>query len=47
MLRRISGDNIKMYFEDIGSKGVDCIHSTQDRDQFRALLNTVLNTSLR
>jgi hypothetical protein len=36
ILRRISEDNIKIYLKEIGSKGVDCIHLTQDRDQFRS-----------
>jgi hypothetical protein len=30
-----------MYLRDIGWESVDCIHMPQDRDQWRALLNTV------
>jgi hypothetical protein len=36
-------DNIKMYLRKIGWDGVDWIHMGQDRDQWRALVNTVLN----
>jgi hypothetical protein len=35
--------NIKMDDREIGWDGVDWIHMAQDRDQWRALVNTVLN----
>jgi hypothetical protein len=36
-------DNIKMYLREIGWSGVDWINLAQDRDQWRALVNTVMN----
>jgi hypothetical protein len=36
-------DNIKMDLREIGSDGVDWIDMAQDRDHWRALVNTVLN----
>jgi hypothetical protein len=36
-------DSIKMDLRDIGWDGVDWIDMGQDRDQWRALVNTVLN----
>jgi len=36
-------DNIRMDFREIGWKGVDWLHLAHDRDQLRALVNTVLN----
>jgi hypothetical protein len=36
-------DSIKMYFRYIGWDGVNWIDIAQDRDQWRALVNTVLN----
>jgi hypothetical protein len=36
-------DNIKMDLREIGWDGVDWINMAQDRDQWRALVNTVLN----
>jgi hypothetical protein len=36
-------DNTKMDLREIGWYGVDWIDMAQDRDQLRALLNTVLN----
>jgi hypothetical protein len=36
-------DNIKMDFIEIGSGGMDWIDMAQDRDQWRALVNTVMN----
>jgi hypothetical protein len=36
-------DNIKMDVREIGWDGVDSIDMAQDRDQWRALLKTVLN----
>jgi hypothetical protein len=37
------GDNIKMDLREIGSVGRDWIELAQDRDQWRALVNTVMN----
>jgi hypothetical protein len=34
-------DNIKMNLREIGWDGVDWIDRTQDRDKWRALVNTV------
>jgi hypothetical protein len=36
-------DNIKMDFAVIGWDGVDWMELAQDRDQWRALVNTVMN----
>jgi hypothetical protein len=36
-------NNIKMNLREIGPDGMDWIHLSQDRDQWRALVNTVLN----
>jgi hypothetical protein len=36
-------DNIKMDFREIEWDGVDWIDTVQDKDQWRALVNTVLN----
>jgi hypothetical protein len=36
-------DNIKMNLREIGWYGVDWIDMAQDRDQWRALVNMVLN----
>jgi hypothetical protein len=36
-------DNIKMDLKETGWDGVDWIHLAQDRDQWRALLNNVMN----
>jgi hypothetical protein len=36
-------DNIKMDLREIGWDGVDWIDMAQDRDQWRAFMNTVLN----
>jgi hypothetical protein len=41
--RRRWADNIKMLLREIGSGGVDWIDPTQDRNQWRALVNTVMN----
>jgi hypothetical protein len=35
--------NIKMGLREIGWYSVDCINVAQDRDQWRALVKTVLN----
>jgi hypothetical protein len=36
-------DNIKMDLREIGLGGMNWIDLTQDRDQWRALVNTVMN----
>jgi hypothetical protein len=41
--RRRWVDNIKMDLGEIGRDGVDWIDMAQDRDQWRALVNTVMN----
>jgi hypothetical protein len=41
--RRRWVDNIKMDLREIGWDGVDWIDLAQDRDQWRALVNTVMN----
>jgi hypothetical protein len=41
--RRRWANNIKMDLREIGWDGVDWIDMAQDRDQWRALVNTVLN----
>jgi hypothetical protein len=42
-LRRRRVDNNKMYLREIEWDGMDWIDLAQDRDQYRALLNTVIN----
>jgi hypothetical protein len=41
--RRRWVDNIKIDLREIGWDGVDSMGMSQDRDQWRALVNTVLN----
>jgi hypothetical protein len=41
--RRRWVDNIKMDLREIGWDGVDSIDMAQDRDQWRALVNMILN----
>jgi hypothetical protein len=41
--RRRCVDNIKMDLREIGWDGVDWVDMAQDRDQWRALVNTVMN----
>jgi hypothetical protein len=36
-------DNIKMYLRERGCGGMDRINVVQDRDQWRTLVNTVMN----
>jgi hypothetical protein len=40
--RRRWEDNVRMDLKEIGCEGVDWIHETQDKDQWRALVNTVM-----
>jgi hypothetical protein len=41
--RRRWVDNIKMYLREIGLDGMDWIDLAQDRDRWRALVNTLMN----
>jgi hypothetical protein len=41
--RRRWVDNIKIDLREIGRDGMDRIDMAQDRDQWRALVNTVMN----
>jgi hypothetical protein len=41
--RRRWEDNIKMDLRETGWRGMDWIDLAQDRDQWRALVNTVMN----
>jgi hypothetical protein len=41
--RRRWEDDIKMDLREIGFGGVDLIHRAQDRDRWRAVVNTVMN----
>jgi hypothetical protein len=41
--RRRWVDNIKMHLREIGWDGMDVIDLAQDRDQWRALVNTAMN----
>jgi hypothetical protein len=36
-------DNIKMYLQEVGFRGMDWLKLAQDRDMWRALLNVVMN----
>jgi hypothetical protein len=36
-------DNIKMYLRELGWDGMDWVYLAQNRDQWRALVNTVMN----
>jgi hypothetical protein len=36
-------ENIKIYLREIGWDGMDWIELAQDRDEWRALVNTVMN----
>jgi hypothetical protein len=42
-LRRRWGDNIRMDLRKIEWEGVDWMHLAQDREQWRTLVNTVMN----
>ena len=41
--RRRWEDNIKMDLEEVGCGGMDKIELVQDRDRWRAVVNTVMN----
>jgi hypothetical protein len=41
--RRRLNDDIRMDLTEIGRKGADSIHLAQDRNQWRALVNMVIN----
>jgi hypothetical protein len=41
--RRRWVDNIKIDLREVGFRDVNCIHLAQDRDRWRALVNTVMN----
>jgi hypothetical protein len=41
--RRRLEDNIRMDLREIRCEGVDWMHLTQDRDQWRAVVKTVMN----
>jgi hypothetical protein len=41
--RRRWKDNIRMDFREVGREVVDWVHLARDRDQWRALVNTVIN----
>jgi hypothetical protein len=45
--KRRWGDNIKMDLGEVGWDGRDWIELAQDRDQWRALVNTMLNFRVR
>jgi hypothetical protein len=36
------GDNVRMYLREIRWEVVDWMHLTQDRDQWRAVVNTIM-----
>jgi hypothetical protein len=42
-LRRKWENNIEKEVREMGRGGTDCIHLAQDRDQWRALVNTAMN----
>jgi hypothetical protein len=41
--RRRGEDSIRMNLKKVGWGGVDWMHLAQDRDQWRAVVNTVIN----
>jgi hypothetical protein len=42
----VDGDNIRMDLREIGWKGMDWIHLANGRDQWRALVNTIMNLQI-
>jgi hypothetical protein len=42
-LSRRREDNIRIVLKETGWKGMDWMHVVQDRDQWRALVNTIMN----
>jgi hypothetical protein len=44
--RRIWEDNIRTILREIGWEGVNQMHLAQDRDQWWALVNTVMNLKI-
>jgi hypothetical protein len=44
--RRRWVDNVKIVLRDMGWGGVDWIDLAQDRDQWKALVNTVMNLGI-
>jgi hypothetical protein len=42
-LRRRWEDNIKMYIREVGCGGIDWIILAQNKDRWRAVVNTVMN----
>jgi hypothetical protein len=40
------GDDIKMYLREMRWEGVDWINLVQDKDQWRALVSTVMNLQI-
>ena len=45
--RRRWEDNIKMDLQEVGGGGGECMELAQDRDRWRALVNTVMNFRVR
>jgi hypothetical protein len=41
--RRRWKDNIKVDLHEVGCEGMECIDVAQERDSWRALVNTVMN----
>jgi hypothetical protein len=41
--RRMLEHDIRMDLREVGSEGVEWLHLAQDRDQWRAVVNTVVN----
>jgi hypothetical protein len=36
-------DNVRIHFREIGWEGVDWMHMVEDRDQWQAVMNVVMN----